>query len=240
MKLLQDKNRNRFFLSHLTVSAVVIGVFLSVVLFLWYPSPLAWAMGVLPILAMLAVIDVFVGPIFGFLAYKTGKKTLKMDLAVIIIIQLVAFCYGAYSIAQSRPAWIVHHGNTFSVVRRVDVTSENFNEISQPSLIHPKVVAYKRQQNISDQLLRRVNAQAGDIRNPFFYGKMDDVLLKGLPLSTLEKFNQKAQVDEILVKYPTAKSWYGLATSGQKDLVVLIDDDKNEIIDIVNLRPWNQ
>lgn len=238
MNVMQDRNRIRFFVSHLGMSAIVIGIFLLIVLFLWYPSPLAWAMGVLPILAMLAMIDVFVGPIFGFLVYKTGKKTLIMDLAVIIVIQLVAFCYGVYSIAQSRPAWVVHHGNTFSVVRRVDVVSESFDEVSRPSLTRPKVVAYKLQQGISNQLLRRANAQAGDIRNPVFYGKIDDVVLQGLPLSVLEKFNPKTQVDEILAKYPTAKSWYGLATSGQKDLVILIDE-QGKMLNVVKLRPWN-
>lgn len=238
MKLLQDKNRLKFFVSHLTLSVVVIGIFLAVVLLLWYPSPLAWAMGVLPILGMLALIDVFVGPIFGFLVYKTGKKTLKMDLTVIVLIQIVAFAFGAYSIAQSRPAWIVHHGNTFSVVRRVDATHEQFDEYSRPTLGSPNFVLYTAKQSLSDQLLKKPIDDTGDIRDPRFYGSFEAVTLQGLPLETLYKFNEKAQVDAVLARYPTAKSWYGLATSGIHDLVILIDEQGNRL-DMVKLHPWN-
>lgn len=230
MKLFQDKNRNRFFIKHLTISFIVIAIFLAVVLFVWYPSPLAVAMGLIPMLAMMVAIDVFVGPIFGFIVYKTGKKTLKMDLAVIIVIQLSAFCYGAYSVAKSRPVWMVYHGGAYTVVRAVDAKGDDMSS----GWVGPKFVAYQPERPTL------FTQHDGDIFHSSNYGDIQKVSIKGLPFVVLEKFNEKSQIDAVLSRYPEATSWSGLATAtGGQDLVILIDDNKNQIVDIVQLRPWN-
>ena len=52
---------------------------------------------------MLLAIDVIVGPLLSLLVYKEGKKTLKMDLSIIVLVQILAMSYGVYVIAQSRP-----------------------------------------------------------------------------------------------------------------------------------------
>ena len=98
--------RLKFFLSHLSISAVVAFIVLGLIFFIWYPTPLATAVGVTQIFLMMLAIDVTVGPILGFIVYKEGKKTLKMDLTVIILLQLSALGYGIYSIEQGRPVWI--------------------------------------------------------------------------------------------------------------------------------------
>ena len=58
---------------------------------------------------MLLAIDVILGPLLGLLVYKEGKKSLKFDLSVIILIQIAALCYGVFSIEQGRPAWLVYN-----------------------------------------------------------------------------------------------------------------------------------
>lgn len=238
MRLLQDKNRNRFFISHLTTSVIIIALFLAIVLLLWYPSPLAVATGVVPILLMMVAIDVFVGPIFGFIVYKTGKKTLKMDLAVIIIIQILAFAYGAYSIAQSRPVWLVQHGGLFSLVRNVDVSHlPESGEFSRLSWTGAKPVAYNSQKPISlTQMINKDVAEDGDIFDARRYMPLGEV--SGLPIQNLDMFNSQVDIDKISAKYPQATSWVGLATGGNKDLVVLLDE-QGQMVKIVDLRPWN-
>lgn len=236
MKLLQDKNRNRFFVSHLTVSVAVIGIFLVIVFLLWYPSPLAVAMKVIPIVLMMVMIDVFVGPIFGFLVYKTGKKTLKMDLAIIIIIQIAAFAYGAYSIYQGRPMWIVHHSTTFSVVRSTDLAHHQY--AVTPSFTSPKFVSYTPKSGDIMKLIKR-NIDDGNIYNPSSYSELKK--LHGYDFAILEQFNNQADIEAIKAKYPEATSWIGLATMTGDDLVVLIDENAvdNQIVKIVELKPWN-
>jgi hypothetical protein len=77
----------------------------------------AQAVGVTQLFIMLIVIDVIVGPIMTFLIYKKDFNVFKIDLAIIVIIQVAAFLYGFYSIAQGRPAWIVFNQNKFELVR---------------------------------------------------------------------------------------------------------------------------
>ena len=101
--------RKKFFLSHLIISISLALLVIGLVFFIWYPSPLATAVGVTHIFLMMLAIDVIVGPLLGLLVYREGKKTLKFDLGVIIVLQISALCYDLYSIEQGRPAWITYN-----------------------------------------------------------------------------------------------------------------------------------
>lgn len=76
---------------------------------------------------MLILIDVVIGPLLGWLVYKEGKKTLKFDLSFVIILQVCAFSYGFYTIAQGRPAWIVYDSSSFIVVKNSDINWQDGN-----------------------------------------------------------------------------------------------------------------
>src|SRR5690606_30940456 len=125
------------------IALLVVGL----VFFIWYPSPLASAVGVTQIFLMMLAIDVIIGPLLGWLVYKEGKKTLKFDLAVIIAIQIAALCYGLFAIEQGRPAWLVLHGDRFELVRKNDIILESI-DLAQPKFQHvswskPEFVAVK-------------------------------------------------------------------------------------------------
>ena len=88
--------RLKFFLSHLSLSILIALIVMGLVFFVWYPTPLAKAVGVTHIFLMILAIDVIVGPLLGLLVYKESKKSLKFDLTVIIFIQISALLYGVY------------------------------------------------------------------------------------------------------------------------------------------------
>lgn len=105
--------RQKIFLSHLSISVLIALLVIGLIFFIWYPAPLAKAVGVTQIFLMMLAIDVIVGPVLGLLVYKEGKKPLKFDLSVIILIQISALLYGVYSIEQGRPAWLVYNVDQF-------------------------------------------------------------------------------------------------------------------------------
>ena len=70
--------RLKFFLGHLSISFLVALLVIGLMFFVWYPSPLATAVGVTHIFLMLLAIDVVIGPILGVLIYKEGKKVLSL------------------------------------------------------------------------------------------------------------------------------------------------------------------
>ncbi len=102
-------------------------IVIGLVFFIWYPSPLATAVGVTHIFLMMLVIDVILGPLLGLLVYKEGKKTLKFDLSVIILIQISALCYGVFSIEQGRPAWLVYSVDRFELVRKNELVDTEYS-----------------------------------------------------------------------------------------------------------------
>ena len=65
--------RIKFFLTHLSISFLIALLVNGLVFFIWYPSPLATAVGVTHIFLMLLVIDVILGPFLGLLVYKEAQ-----------------------------------------------------------------------------------------------------------------------------------------------------------------------
>ncbi|PID63226.1 MAG: hypothetical protein CR974_02180 [Gammaproteobacteria bacterium] len=101
------KDKLRAFALHFLVSLLVISLTAYVIFFVWYPAPFYGLYDVKLVFWLLFGIDVIVGPMLTFLVYKKYKKTLKMDLTVIVVIQIVAFVIGIHSIAKARPAWLL-------------------------------------------------------------------------------------------------------------------------------------
>ena len=121
--------RFKFFLCHLSISILIALIITGIIFFVWYPSPLAQAVGVIHLFIMLILIDLIVGPLMTLLIYKKDINAFKMDLSIIIIIQIAALIYGLHSITQGRPVWIVFNQNKFELVRVNDQFIENTEHI---------------------------------------------------------------------------------------------------------------
>ncbi|WP_446892472.1 TfpX/TfpZ family type IV pilin accessory protein [Acinetobacter sp. NS4_7] len=240
--------RLNFFLSHLLLSFLVALLVVGVVFFIWYPSPLAKAVGVTHIFLMLLVIDVILGPLLGLLVYKEGKKTLKFDLSVIILIQIAALCYGVFSIEQGRPAWLVYNVDRFELVRKNELVDTNIQQaqpqFQKPSWFKPQYVATefaKDTQQRNDEMFAEIFSGISISQRPERYVQITQaktqVQQRALPLEELKQYNSKADVEKTLAKYPKADAWLPLKANAV-DMVVLINKESASIIKIVDLRPW--
>ena len=109
-------NKVRAFLIHLMCSATVVGTFILVASLIWYPPPYLEMSGVFEVLAILAVVDVVLGPLLTLVIFKSGKPGLKMDIAMIVSVQIAAFLYGANVVYSQRPAYVVFVVDRFEVV----------------------------------------------------------------------------------------------------------------------------
>ncbi|QOW46980.1 MULTISPECIES: TfpX/TfpZ family type IV pilin accessory protein [Acinetobacter] len=240
--------RLKFFLSHLTISFGIALCIVALVFFVWYPSPLASAVGVTHIFLMLLVIDVILGPLLGLLVYKEGKKTLKFDLSVIILIQIVALCYGVFSIEQGRPAWLVYNVDRFELVRKNELVDTNIQQaqpqFQKPSWFKPQYVAAefaKDTQQRNDEMFAEVFSGISIAQRPERYVELTQakhqIQQRALPLVELQQYNSKADVEKTLAKYPKADAWLPLKANAV-DMVVLVNKESSSIIKIVDLRPW--
>ena len=240
--------RIKFFMKHLIASLIVATLVLGWIFTVWYPEPLAKATGVTNIVFLMLAIDVIIGPILGLIVYKAHKKSLKFDLMVIVLLQLVALSYGIYSLAEGRPVWMAFNGNRFELIRNnelldVSVDRRVDNEYYHPSLLGPKYVAVKiaedsleREQNMFDEVMGDISLAQRPERYVAITEANGRIIETAEDISDLKNYNSEQAVDSILDSYPNASSYLGLKANAI-DMTVLLDD-KGNTIDIVDLRPW--
>ena len=242
------KEKLRAFTVHAIISLLIGSICASIVFFVWYPYPLSKAVGVTQIFLMLLVIDIILGPLLTFLIYKSGKKTLKLDLFCIGLIQIFALCYGLWTVYQGKPAWLVFNADRFDVVRIIEIDKRKINQVKDKyrtlSLFSPKWVASIAPQNIdenNDILFEAVFAGIDIAQRPELYQDLNDVKdkikNKAQGLELLNNYNNRKDVEKTLAKYPKADAWLPLKANAV-DMVVLVNKESASIIKIVDLRPW--
>ena len=239
--VLQDKLRASAI--HFLFSSVLALLCFAVVFLLLYPSPLAQATGVIFLFLLMLGVDVVLGPALTFIVYKKDKKTLKMDLMIIVLIQLGALFYGMYAMYQGRPVWIAFTADRFELVRANDMVEQS-TEYPLP-LFKPQYIYIDMQAKTSKEQFARMwtelesnisPAQQPQYYRPFAQAQFD-IQRKSQTLEKLTQYNTQQKVDEILIKYPQATAWLPLKANAQ-DMVVLIDKQQGRVIKIVDLRPW--
>lgn len=122
------------FALHLGLSLLVALVVAYVVLGIWFPYPMRHLAGGLELFWILIGVDVVCGPALTGLIYSPSKsrQELKMDLAVVMAIQLGALAYGVQSIAQARPVALVFEADRFVAVPASQVDASALPQASVP------------------------------------------------------------------------------------------------------------
>lgn len=236
------------FLIHLLISTCIAAAVIGVVFFVWYPAPLHTAAGVTQIFLLLLTVDVVLGPLLTLIVYKTGKKTLIMDLTIIALLQLGALSYGVWTVAEGRPAWLVFGADRFELVRIPDIDQRNIGThalYSSPAWTGPQWVGadlpFDLEQR-NDIIFESVSGGFDIYQRPNLYRPLQDmknnIQLHAKELSLLNNYNAAADVQKTLYKYPTATAWLPLRANHQ-DMVVLMDKNSASVVAIVDLRPWD-
>lgn len=240
--------RSRAAVIHLLISGVFASIAAGIAFLVWYPSPLSDAVGLAKIFFLLIGIDVVIGPCLTFLVYKVGKTSLKFDIGVIVALQLAAFGYGFFHIAQGRPAWIVFNMDRFDVVQAMDLDERRKAEanpkyFSAPWL-GPKIIASKNPtDNEKHTELMFESAQGGpdlpqrmDLFVPL-EAEASTIRSRAQNLGLLSEFNSPSEIDAVLQQWPQADAWLPVKAK-TKSMTALIDKESARLVAIVDLRPW--
>jgi len=115
---------------HFGASALVAVLASLLVFFLWYPAPYSSIAGGLSLFVLLVSVDVVLGPALTAVAASPAKprREFLRDLSVIVVIQLIAFAYGMYTIAIARPVHMVFEIDRLRVVTAADVEEPGLRE----------------------------------------------------------------------------------------------------------------
>jgi hypothetical protein len=240
-------NRFAAFFTHLFISAVVVGIFLAVTFFVWYPAPYFEVDGANSVIGILAMVDVFLGPILTFIVFKSGKPRLKLDLGMIAAVQLTAFVYGAHVIFTERPGYVVHLVDSFLVVptSAVDFSESSYPELEVGLFTGPTLtyLRYRKEGESFEQVLARISA-AGDISTkaefyePYENG-VEDILAQAMPASRiLEKSEKDAAVLQKWLRehnLDVSMLMYARLTGKNKAMAMLLDASSGEPLGAIDV-----
>lgn len=213
----------------------------------WYPAPLHIALGVTSIFILLISVDVIIGPLLTLLVYKPGKKTLVLDLSVIVVLQMGALTYGLWSVSQGRPAWIVFNTDRFDLVQVLDIDERGLANASPAyraaSWFGPQWVGARKPDDARQQqdLIFESLAGGSDLaQRPEFFVPLsalsEQMQQRVQPLQRLNEFNDNASVAHVLKKWPQAVAWVPMMARVEPMVVLLGENHK--VLAVVALHPW--
>jgi hypothetical protein len=102
---------------HLGISVAVALVLMLAVTRVWYPSPLFGLAKGRDIFLLMIGCDITLGPLLTLVVFNIRKPRAELvrDLAIIGTVQLAALVYGASTLLQARPGYIVYNAGQFNV-----------------------------------------------------------------------------------------------------------------------------
>ena len=111
---------------HLLASFVVLTIILGLFYLAWYRWPGWYLADVVQVTAVLAGVDVVLGPLLTFIIASTTKprRMLVRDIAVIATIQVCALTYGAVSLWNGRPLYYAYSEGVLQLVQAYDINPD--------------------------------------------------------------------------------------------------------------------
>ena len=247
-------NRYHAFSFHLLVSIGIGFCSAALVFLLWYPWPLPVATGVTAIFLILLSVDVIIGPCITLIVFNPAKKELKRDLTIVALLQIGALFYGMHTVFVARPVYYVFNADRFDLVYANDLSQEKLDKVSDPRFkslpfLRPKIIAAKTPTTSKERNEVLFSAAAGgdDLPQlPQYYvpytEQIQQVLERIRPLDELKSFNKarEGDISALTEKYASAGKGVGfLPLRGKvEDLTVIVSKDSAEVLEILDLKPW--
>ncbi|MBT9463815.1 hypothetical protein [Hydrogenophaga sp.] len=128
------KAASRVAFVHFCISLLgVLGV-ATYVFLVWFPAELYRLTGGIGLFVVLMLVDLVCGPGLTLVLFDTKKSNLKwrIDIALIVTVQLTALGYGVVQIAKTRPVYLAFEGDRFRVVQAMDVDIARIAEAPIP------------------------------------------------------------------------------------------------------------
>ena len=115
---------------HLLVSAAVAALAAGLVFGLWYPGAFRVLAGGRELFLLVMTVDVITGPLLTLVVFDPRKprRSLRLDLGVIGLVQLAGLLYGLHTVFVVRPVAMVFEVDRFRMITASDV---NLAELPQ-------------------------------------------------------------------------------------------------------------
>lgn len=141
---------------HFLITLVLSAGAAALVFLVWFPDPFQKMLGGTTLFEIMVLCDLGLGPLSSFIVYNSRKsrRALAFDYTVIAVIQLAAFVYGVYAVANNRPAYIVFVGDRFEVIAAGAIDDADLAQGAEPYRQRPRwgpqLVAIRDARNVEE------------------------------------------------------------------------------------------
>lgn len=252
--LLRGLNRWKAAAIYLALSATIAATIVGVMLFVWYPRPYFQAMGGAALILLMVGVDIVLGPIIVLIIFNPAKRYLRLDLALIAILQFAALAYGLYVMFQARPVYNVFAVDRFEVIAANQISAEALADATLPEFSAlpysgPRIIAAVPPTDPDEQMGIAMSAMAGgpDLsRLPRYYVPYAQMATKAAaharPLATLAQRqpDQAGVIKEFVAASGRGEDELGFLPmrARDKDMSVVIALRSGGVIGILPVYPW--
>jgi hypothetical protein len=234
---------------HLLLSGLIVGSVLAFMAMVWYRWPLFEIAGGSGLTLILASVDMTLGPLITLVVFKSGKKGLKFDLAVIALLQATALAYGVHVVYTARPVYLVFAFDRFNVVTAKDLDPKDLAKVTREEFKHlplgrPGYIAAEMPRDPNIQANIVITALGGkdlELYPQYYvpYEQQAQIALKhAKPLDILLGRDSRAVHAYLDAAGRTPDSVRFLPLRARTDAAVLIDAVSGRPLDIVQVNPW--
>lgn len=187
---------------HLLGSGVIVGLFMCMVYFIWYPYPYYIFHSVTNATKLVVSVDLILGPLLTFVVFNTVKpiKELKRDLSIIILVQVLALSWGIYITHSVRPIFAVYFNGEIHSITKVSIDESGYDlSVKEPGIFQfPELVYIERfsADEYKTMVLKHMSGEVlGIVLQTHLYKNISDAAKKDMALRGLSESQLTANED---------------------------------------------
>lgn len=162
---------------HFGLSLLVAAVVALLVFTLWFPYPYRELAGGRELFMLVMAVDIVCGPLLTFVLFSPTKpkRELITDISLIAVIQILALCYGIWTVWQVRPLFVVQEADRFNIISAANIETKDLELLPanlRPSLFGGPIKVSLRDMSPEerDKLNAQIKSGGKDASElPFFY-----------------------------------------------------------------------
>lgn len=223
-------------LIHACVTLVIAALTASLVYGIWYPGAFAQMLNGTDLYLILLGVELCLGPLMSLVIYSASKPKSELirDYALVGLVQLAALTYGLYSVALSRPVYLVFVKDRIEIVAATELKAEdlllskedNFKRLPWfgAKFICTESPADPKEK--SDLLMSSVGGKDIQLMPKYYRACLPNEVIKKAYSKDVLFASKKIKLDDLPLEYQTnAFTWLPVVTRFNAWIVVYKDGD---------------
>lgn len=168
---------------HFGLSAVVAACIAFFVFSLWFPYPYRELAGGTELFMLVIAVDLVCGPLLTLVLYSPTKPKREMltDMSLVVFIQILALCYGLWTVWLVRPIYLVQEADRLTIISRASIAINELDSLAaelKPRFFGGSIQVSLRDLTMAERekLIAEIKAGGHDAsEHPMLYVQYDEI-----------------------------------------------------------------